>query len=70
MPSPTPDHQRLAASPAKWPVLARGAACKVFMGSHWASGTWNGLQGHRAAIWVGKEQRTVYVADARNVRPG
>ena len=35
-----------------------------------ATGTWDGLQGHRAAIWVGKEQRMVYVGDARNVRPG
>lgn len=40
------------------------------MGSHWASGTWQGLQGHAAAIWVGKEQRTVFCSDARNIRRG
>jgi len=37
------DADRLAASPTSWPSLARGAACKVFMGSHWATGTWDGL---------------------------
>lgn len=69
MSSRTPDHQRLAANPTKWPSLARGAAVKVYMGSQWASGSWQGLQGDRGAIWVGKEQRLVLCADARNVRP-
>jgi hypothetical protein len=70
MSKPTPDHQRLLASPTSWPSWPRGTAAKVYMGHGWATGTWQGSQGHRAAIWVGKEQRTVYVADARNVRPG
>ena len=69
MPKPTPDHQRLAASPAGWPSVARGGAVKVYMGSHWASGTWQGLQGDRGAVWVGQQQRLVLVGDARNVRP-
>jgi hypothetical protein len=68
MPKPTPDHQRLARSPTSWPSWPRGTACKVFMGYGWASGTWDGLQGARGAIWLGKEQRTVYCDDARNVR--
>lgn len=69
MPKPTPDHQRLLASPTRWPVLPVGAAVKVYMGHGWATGAWQGLQGASGAVWVGKEQRTVYVADARNVRP-
>lgn len=68
MPKLTPGHQRLAGSPTSWPAKPRGAACKVFMGSQWASGTWEGLQGGRGAIWLGKEQRTVFCTDARNVR--
>jgi len=59
---------RLAADPTKWPQKPRGAACKVYMGSQWASGTWQGMQGDRGAVWVGKEQRLVLVADCRNVR--
>lgn len=68
MPKPTPDHQRLAASPTSWPLWARGRPCKVYMGTGWASGTWDGLQGHAGRIWLTKEQRTVIVRDARNVR--
>ncbi len=62
------DHQRLAGSITSWPSKPRGAACKIFMGSHWASGTWEGLQGDRGAVWLGREQRLVFCADARNVR--
>jgi hypothetical protein len=69
MSSRTPDRKRLAGSPTSWPSLPRGTACKVFMGSGWASGTWQGLQGQRGAVWLGEDQRTVYVADARNIRP-
>jgi hypothetical protein len=68
MPQKTPDHQRLAGNPARWPSWPRGTACKVYMGHGWASGTWNGVEGHTAAIWLGKEQRTVHCHDARNVR--
>jgi hypothetical protein len=70
MPKPTPDHQRLAGSPTSWPVWPRGAACKVFMGYGWASGTWDGLQGAAGRVWLGKEQRTVIVRDARNLKRG
>lgn len=69
MPKQT-EAERLAASPSNWPSWPRGTAVKVYMGSRWASGTWQGLHGPSGAVWVGKEQRTVYVADARNVRPG
>lgn len=62
------DHQRLLTSPTRWPVLPLGTAVKVYMGHGWASGTWQGLHGPSGAVWVGKEQRTVYVADVRNVR--
>jgi hypothetical protein len=64
----TPDHHRLALSPTRWPSLPRGAAVKVYMGSRWASGTWQGFQGDRGAIWLGREQRLVLCGDARNVR--
>jgi hypothetical protein len=70
MPKPAPDQQRLAADPTRWPVLARGAAVKVYMGHGWASGTWDGLQGPCGRVWLAREQRTVIVRDARNVRAG
>ncbi len=70
MPKATPDHQRLAGSTTSWPSLPRGAACKVYMGYGWASGTWDGLQGPCGRVWLGKEQRTVIVRDARNVKAG
>lgn len=68
MPKATPDHQRLASKPTSWPSWPRGTPCKVFMGYGWASGTWDGLQGQRGAVWLGKEQRMVFCDDARNVR--
>ena len=68
MPKPS-DQQRLASSPTNWPSWPRGRACKVFMGYGWASCTWDGLQGPSGRVWLGKEQRTVLVRDARNVRP-
>lgn len=68
MSSRTSEQERLAQNPEKWPSWPRGTACKVFMGAGWASGTWQGLEGVRGAVWLGKAQRTVYVADARNVR--
>ncbi|MEN9768234.1 MAG: hypothetical protein RLZZ32_2194 [Cyanobacteriota bacterium] len=64
------DADRLAASPTKWPSWPRGRACKVFMGYGWSSGTWDGLQGPVGRVWLGKEQRTVIVRDARNVKAG
>jgi hypothetical protein len=70
MPQPTPDHQRLASSPTSWPAKPRGTACKVFMGSQWASGTWEGLKGDRGAVWLAREQRMVFCGDSRNVRFG
>lgn len=70
MPKPTPDHQRLASSPTSWPAWPRGAACKVFMGYGWASGTWDGVQGAAGRVWLGTEQRTVIVRDARNLKRG
>jgi len=69
MPKPLPDHQRLAGNPSRWPSLPCGAAVKVYMGSQWASGTWQGFQGDRGAVWLGKEQRLVLCSDSRNVRP-
>jgi hypothetical protein len=67
MPSSS-DHQRLAGKPTSWPSWPRGTACRVYMGHGWASGVWDGLQGRSGAVWVGKDQRMVYVGDARNVR--
>lgn len=58
----------MAADPTKWPQKPRGTACKAYMGSQWASGTWQGMQGDRGAVWLGREQRLVLVGDARNVR--
>jgi len=66
----TPDHQRLAGSPTSWPSWPRGTPCKVFMGYGWASATWDGLQGPAGRVWLGKEQRTVIVRDARNLKRG
>lgn len=59
---------RLAQDPTRWPSLPRGAAVKVYMGSQWASGTWQGFQGERGAVWLKREQRLVLVSDARNVK--
>jgi hypothetical protein len=70
MPKPTPDYQRLAGLPTRWPSLPLGAACKVFMGSGWASGTWEGLQSGCGRVRLPKDQRMVIVRDARNVRVG
>lgn len=67
---PNPNIQRLSASPTSWPSWGPGALCKVFMGYGWASGTWEGLQGGAGRVWLSKERRTVFVRDARNVRPG
>jgi hypothetical protein len=67
MPKSLPDHQRLAGDPSRWPAKPRGTACKVYMGSHWASGTWEGLQGGRGAVWLAREQRMVFCGDSRNV---
>ncbi len=64
------ESDRLAASPTKWPSWTLGRACKVFMGYGWASGTWEGLQGGCGRVRLPKDQRTVIVRDARNVRPG
>jgi hypothetical protein len=62
------DADRLARRPDQWPPLSRGAAVKVYMGCQWVSGAWHGMQGRSAAVWVGRDQRMVYVGDARNVR--
>jgi hypothetical protein len=70
MSSKISDQQRLAGSPTSWPSWPRGRDCKVFMGHGWAKGTWDGLLGACGRVWLGKEQRTVIVRDARNVKAG
>ena len=64
------EQDRLASSPTRWPSWAPGRACKVFMGYGWASGAWEGLQGSYGRVRLPKDQRTVIVRDARNVKAG
>lgn len=68
MSSKTPDRKRLALSPTSWPSWPRGTACKAFMGSGWASATWEGLEGGCGVVWLKQAQRTVRIRDARNVQ--